>query len=77
MMFNINDYVFIRPTSDPAIDKFEGVRMQIIGSERVYPEAPRHYYGSFLSYTIKPTDHNLRLFGTATVLECEMEYRNA
>lgn len=75
-MFNINDLVYIIPTGDPAIDKFGDVQMKIIDIKRVYPEAPRHY-NSFLSYTIAPTDYNLRLVGTASVLECEMEYRDA
>lgn len=29
-MFNINDYVFIRPTGDPAIDAFLGQQMTVV-----------------------------------------------
>ena len=67
-MFNINDFVYIIPTGDPAIDAFLDQQMKIVRIELT--QADR--WTSFDSYTLQSKDGQ-----EITVLDCEMEYHNA
>ena len=67
--FRIGDRVYVIETGDPDIDLFLDIPMQIVSIEMV--EADRYVH--FNSYTLCALPSG----GTCTVLDCEMEYRDA
>lgn len=77
-MFNVNDYVFIRPTGDPMIDVFLGQQMTITDIIRtpyetvISPSSGGHYTSWFYRYELTNAAGQ-----KMTVIDGEMEYRNA
>lgn len=74
-MFNVNDYVFIRPTGDPHIDAFLGQKMIITDIIRTPYEllgtSMRMSYFNRYELTSNETGEKI------TVIDGEMEHCNA